>query len=443
MRGSLTRYHNYYCSKRKSLSKKIVVIFALLFLCTGSWLLLRALSGTIKAIQYSRLDTVQRKRLKLFQLITKTHGLNRHEFEEFTITKISSQYAAGTDPSTVADDKNNLSALDKALDWIMADPWVNHHHHQLPRRSPVYLERFLLALVFYVMGGDGDHVCNITMAADVGKQGWHDTTGWLSDAGHCSGAWRGVKCSEEIKEHERRVETIELRNNKLEGYVPRQIAFFKKMVKLELSYNCLKGGLPSEIGRMKNLNELRLTKNQLTGTIPTSIGNMKGLEVLFLWDNHFQGTIPSQIGKLFNLRMLNLQGNRVLSGRIPKQIGYLKKLQHLYLEENNLTGTIPASFKALRKLDVLNLQDNQLTGTVPQSVLSNLKELDKARFYCNPKLSGSFPRKFCMIPHKGTTFVDCKRVNCPCCTVSQPPPPGITTSFLFCHRTIFSLLIAP
>ena len=79
--------------------------------------------------------------------------------------------------------------------------------------------------------------------------------------------------------------------------------------------NDLNGSIPKSLGNCKNLQLLNFSHNSLDGTIPTELLKIDSLsEGLDLSHNKLSGVIPQEIGVLINLGVLNISNNR-LSGQ--------------------------------------------------------------------------------------------------------------------------------
>lgn len=98
---------------------------------------------------------------------------------------------------------------------------------------------------------------------------------------------------------------------------------------------------------------LVLRDNDLDGHIPRVFGHFEDLEILDLSNHQFTGTIPSELGRLARLRTLDLSSNQ-LSGEIPAWLSELPKLQDVALAGNPFTGCVPPELP-LRDRDELDL----------------------------------------------------------------------------------------
>jgi Leucine-rich repeat (LRR) protein len=258
---------------------------------------------------------------------------------------------------------------------------------------------------------------------------WTDNTNWLSDS--TISTWKGITIGDsgrvtEIYLRQNKLDgtipkevwditqlrEINLSNNKLSGTIPKEIGNLINLKKLNLSGNNLSGNIPIEIDKLVKLTNLSLFKNKLSGNIPAEIGNMIKLRSLGMSDNEFVGSIPTEIGNLVNLYNLNLSKNQLtgvlpvelcnltklgylilnsnqLSGNIPHEIGNLTNMGYFYIHENQFDGTIPAEIGNWVKVRNLMLNKNQLSGNIPQEI-TNLSLMMDLNISDN-QLTGSVP----------------------------------------------------
>ena len=113
----------------------------------------------------------------------------------------------------------------------------------------------------------------------------------------------------------------------------------RRVETIELHRQGLNGSIPSEIGSLDQLTELKLFSNDLTGPLPPALGDLANLEVLQLNDNQLSGQIPETLNSLNNLRTLSLSGN-------------------------SFTGCVPANLLNVRTNDVSRLGLPTCTGAV-------------------------------------------------------------------------------
>lgn len=142
----------------------------------------------------------------------------------------------------------------------------------------------------------------------------------------------------------------------------------KKVVSISLLFNNIEGTLPATIGNLKNLKVLELSFNKLTGSIPVEIGHLESLEVLALNGNNLSGSIPSNIGNLKFLKDLHLSSNS-FSGVLPTTLSNLNELEVLNVFDNNISGTLPIGLSNSKNLKQLIVAENDIIETASYSSL--------------------------------------------------------------------------
>merc|ERR1719232_2315311 len=73
---------------------------------------------------------------------------------------------------------------------------------------------------------------------------------------------------------ERMVVSIDLPENNVAGFLPREVVGLPLLERLGLWSNRISGSIPSEIGRLGGLRQLLLDNNELSGNIPTTLGQL-------------------------------------------------------------------------------------------------------------------------------------------------------------------------
>ena len=193
-----------------------------------------------------------------------------------------------------------------------------------------------------------------------------------------------------------RVVSLDLRDNRLSGEIPKDLGRLWHLENLDLGNNQLSGEIPKELGRLLNLQELRLNSNQLRGEIPKELGELSDLTYLNLRINQLTGEIPKELGRLWNLEHLDLDINQ-LSGEIPKELGELTDLKSLFIDNNQLSGEIPKELGRLYYLQEFCLSNNRLSGEIPKE-LGRLPHL-LALLLNNNRLSGEIPKELGQLSH--------------------------------------------
>ena len=105
------------------------------------------------------------------------------------------------------------------------------------------------------------------------------------------GRWDGI----DVGNTSRRVETIELFRQGLNGSVPAELGRLDQLVELRLFSNGLTGPLPSELGNLAQLEKLELRDNDLSGQLPETLNGLNSLRVLYLRGNAFTGCVPANL----------------------------------------------------------------------------------------------------------------------------------------------------
>ncbi|KAH9698797.1 protein kinase domain-containing protein [Citrus sinensis] len=187
----------------------------------------------------------------------------------------------------------------------------------------------------------------------------------------------------------KKLQGLDLQNNKFEGPIPHEFCHFSRLYKFYLNRNKLSGSIPSCLGDLNSLRILSLGSNELTSVIPSTFWNLEDILSFDFSSNSLNGSLPLEIGNLKAVVSIYLSRNH-LSGNIPTTIVGLKNLQSLSLKHNRLQGPIPESFGELISLEFLDLSNNNLSGDIPTS-LEKLLYLKSLNLSFN-KLVGEIPR---------------------------------------------------
>ncbi|CAL5193497.1 unnamed protein product [Lathyrus oleraceus] len=187
---------------------------------------------------------------------------------------------------------------------------------------------------------------------------------------------------------------LNLANNAFNQPIPLHLSQCSSLKSLNLSNNLIWGTIPSQISQFGSLLVLDLSRNHIEGNIPDSFGSLKNLQVLDMNSNLLSGDVPKVFGNLTKLEVLDLSLNPYLVSEIPEDIGQLGSLKQLLLQSSSFQGEIPESLKGLVSLTHLDLSENNLTGEVPKSVVSSLKNIVSFDVSQN-KLLGLFPNGLC------------------------------------------------
>jgi hypothetical protein len=206
----------------------------------------------------------------------------------------------------------------------------------------------------------------------------------------------------------RKLEVLDLDNNKINGTFPRWLETLPELWVLVLRSNKFHGviGIPKTKFPFPNLRIIDLSHNEFHGLLPTNffkhlkammnanayMGELKYMGDRYYQDsvmvamkgnfiemikiqnlfttidfsnNSFKGEILNSIGKLWSLKGLNFSHNNLI-GHLPPSLGNLTNIEWLDLSSNKLTGEIPMQLANLTSLAILNLSENSLVGPIPQ-----------------------------------------------------------------------------
>ncbi|XP_049395639.1 receptor-like protein Cf-9 [Solanum stenotomum] len=190
------------------------------------------------------------------------------------------------------------------------------------------------------------------------------------------------------------LQSLYLSSNHLNGTIPSWIFSLPSLWHLELSDNHFSGNIQEF--KSKTLHGVSLKQNQLQGPIPKSLLDLQYLGLLLLSHNNLNGEIASPICNLKTLQVLDL-GSNSLEGTIPLCLGEMSELMILDLSNNSLSGTINTTFSIGNQLRVIKFDGNKLEGTVPQSLI-NCKYLEVLNLG-NNELNDTFPTWLRALPN--------------------------------------------
>ncbi|XP_035549616.1 probable leucine-rich repeat receptor-like serine/threonine-protein kinase At3g14840 isoform X5 [Juglans regia] len=229
--------------------------------------------------------------------------------------------------------------------------------------------------------------------------------------GSIPSAWSSMK----------QLQDVSLLGNRLTGPIPRDLAKITTLRNLTVEFNQLSGNLPPELGSLSYLEKLKLSSNSFTGELPPSFANLTSLTDFLISDNQFSGQIPSYIQNWKNLTNLFIQASG-LKGPIPR-LDHLEKLIELRISD--LNGSDQVTNFPLKNIDVaqwkiLMLRNCNLTGPLPNPILSpgakiSLSTLDLSF----NSLTGEIPESF------GSSLRDVQRIYLTGNLFTGPIPPWI------------------
>lgn len=245
---------------------------------------------------------------------------------------------------------------------------------------------------------------------------WNNYDGWYSSNPYSYCNWSGITCYDvnESDETYGQIETLDLTDNRLVGFLPSEIYSLPYLRNLILKDNpdlivgfegvenayhlhrlVLSNTLIFSFDGLdqiqSDLEEIHLTGCDLQGPFPLEITAISSLRAIYANYNYLNGYLPTEIGNLVNLEELYMFSNE-FEGPIPSTIGYLTNLNSLVLSNNNFSGQLPVdAFDSLTQLNIISLANNAIEDRVPAfDSLTNLEEL----YLQNNFFHGNIPRDF-------------------------------------------------
>ncbi len=196
----------------------------------------------------------------------------------------------------------------------------------------------------------------------LGGDDWTINDGWDSiNDNEASGAspfcdWHGITCVGG------RVTEIELSDNNLDGFIPREIGVLSELKILSLTNSTmnsnLTGSIPPEIGLLQNLEELTITNLSIGGRIPETVGILSNLEIIEIDNTEVTGSIPNSIGHLSSLINLTITNSK-LTCHVPPEITLLESnLQEDADFSNN--HLLPSRYSEITDFVILDNQNSPL-----------------------------------------------------------------------------------
>ncbi|RAL44199.1 hypothetical protein DM860_016445 [Cuscuta australis] len=188
-----------------------------------------------------------------------------------------------------------------------------------------------------------------------------------------------------------RIQTLDLRNNMLQGSLPIPSPSSSSLLSYLISNNNLSGEVSPLICSFTSLWNLDLSFNSLRGKLPQCFSKFGDtLLVLDLRGNNFDGNIPSMWRDGCRLRMISMSHNQ-LQGQFPRSLANCSMLEFVDFGKNQINDTFPFWLGTLAHLSVLILRSNSLHGVINDDFgFSNLRVIDLS----NNSFSGKLPSKF-------------------------------------------------
>jgi len=149
------------------------------------------------------------------------------------------------------------------------------------------------------------------------------------------------------------IQSLNLRNNNIEGCFPSTIGLVESLVHVDLSFNKVTE-LPKSIVGLKLIKTLRAERCQLT-SIPRTITALTSLTLLDLQNNRFT-RFPTELLGMHGLRDLDLRNNSI--ALLPRSVCGMTMLTRLDLSRN-LLKALPVEFcQVLESVEEVTLGGN-------------------------------------------------------------------------------------
>ncbi|CAN6562453.1 unnamed protein product [Malus baccata var. baccata] len=133
----------------------------------------------------------------------------------------------------------------------------------------------------------------------------------------------GVMSPEVVGRLSSSLSVLDLSENHLTGFLPKEIGHFPNLEAFDVSKNmffgsCIKleGYIPSSLGSRRGLIGLYLSHNNLSGMIPEFLERFEFMQSLDRSYNNFEGMLPMK-GIFSNASAISVEGNSKLCGGIP------------------------------------------------------------------------------------------------------------------------------
>ncbi|KAG1355095.1 receptor-like protein EIX2 [Cocos nucifera] len=162
------------------------------------------------------------------------------------------------------------------------------------------------------------------------------------------------------------LETLDMSDNQISGYLPDWLGDFRKLQTLDLSNNSISGPIPASLGRLAELVALYLGGNFLEGVVSEEqFANFTKLKYLDLSRNQFILNLTSDWIPPFQLQGLYI-GSCKLGPRFPTWLQMHKNITDLDMSSTGISDTIPDWFwRSFSQMWWLNISSNGITGSVP------------------------------------------------------------------------------
>lgn len=155
---------------------------------------------------------------------------------------------------------------------------------------------------------------------------------------------------------------LEIQRNKLTGEIP-DLGSLRNLYFFDASDNELSGEVPVTLPT--SLVEISIRNNNLEGNLPKNVGNLQFLQVMDLSQNTLSGPVASALFDHPSLQQLTLSHNNFTSVEVPGNKGVNSRLVALDLSYNELRGLLPNFMGSMPELSALSLEHNKFTGMIP------------------------------------------------------------------------------
>lgn len=251
---------------------------------------------------------------------------------------------------------------------------------------------FLKLIIFISFIILGESTCNITIDQELLNKAFSSVSGFNSSwfmshdlnctspqiVTHINLSSRNLNGSVSWKFFKKlsHIQTIDLSNNSLKGYVPSWFWSIPTLVELNLSKNKLVGTIgfkiSSEFGPFSSIKKLNLSQNRFTNL--ANISHFPNLTTLDLSHNNLK-VLPTGLNMLKNIHHLDISKCNISGNLNP--ISNLHSLNYLDVSINHMNGKFPTDFPPLSGLKFLNISFNNFTGSL---TLANIQEFGHSAF---------------------------------------------------------------
>ncbi|KRH49258.2 hypothetical protein GLYMA_07G143500v4 [Glycine max] len=213
------------------------------------------------------------------------------------------------------------------------------------------------------------------------------------------------------------LEILDLSSNQLNERIPWHQDWFKlkKLEELDLSNNKFEGPLPSSFVNMTSLRKLEISYNHFIGNFDSNLASLTSLEYFGFIGNQFEVPVSfTPFANLSKIKFIYGEGNKVvldshhsLQTWIPKF-----KLQELIVSSTTETKSLPLPNFLLYQNNLTNIDLSgwKLEGDFPHWLLENNTKMVEALFR-NCSFTGTFQLPMSPLPNIQTIDVSDNTIN--------------------------------